>query len=367
MELSADFLVSLFDVLGFVQGALIGLIFLFSSKKNKALPYLGIFLLAYSIELLLPVLEEQAPPEWQNILLFAPLRFYWLFMPAMYLYAKSITGNLTLPKEYIHFLPGALEFVIFLILFLMPVSIKLNWLDRDLVNVIDLIHLLISTLLVGGYCLATIRYIKRYRKELVQFHSSIQDKTLNWVLWIISYVLFTVISPLIIEIIDPADASFPLISILNVAFIFWVALSGFKQLYIPVGNTSVALEQPVKAKVYEHDFSILKEFMEVSMPYTNDQLNLKELAQQLGWPQRKLSEVINVQSGQNFNQFINSYRVEKAKLMLKDQTKKHLSILGIAYEAGFSSKSSFNTTFKAVTGYTPSAFKKAPVQTSESV
>jgi AraC-like DNA-binding protein len=59
----------------------------------------------------------------------------------------------------------------------------------------------------------------------------------------------------------------------------------------------------------------------------------------------------------NFFNFVNKYRVEEAKLLLLNSKKEHYSILGIANEAGFSSKSAFNTTFKKVTGQTPSDFK----------
>jgi AraC-like DNA-binding protein len=72
----------------------------------------------------------------------------------------------------------------------------------------------------------------------------------------------------------------------------------------------------------------------------------------------QLSYVINTGFNENFFRFINQYRVEKAKELLLLEEMNRLSILGIAFESGFNSKTSFNTTFKKFTGQTPSAFKE---------
>ncbi|WP_449397875.1 helix-turn-helix domain-containing protein [Chryseobacterium wanjuense] len=68
--------------------------------------------------------------------------------------------------------------------------------------------------------------------------------------------------------------------------------------------------------------------------------------------------MINAGFQKNFFQYVNEYRIEHAKKLLKDNSKNKLSILGIAYESGFNSKTSFNTTFKKLTNQTPSEFKK---------
>ena len=61
---------------------------------------------------------------------------------------------------------------------------------------------------------------------------------------------------------------------------------------------------------------------------------------------------------QNFYGFINKFRVEKSKKLLADKELDKYSIIGIAFESGFNSKTSFNTTFKKLTGQTPSEFKR---------
>jgi AraC-like DNA-binding protein len=69
-----------------------------------------------------------------------------------------------------------------------------------------------------------------------------------------------------------------------------------------------------------------------------------------------LSAAINQAYGKNFNDFVNTYRVEAVKKMLNDESVQHLSLLGIAYECGFNSKSTFNRAFKKATGVAPSAY-----------
>jgi AraC-like DNA-binding protein len=68
--------------------------------------------------------------------------------------------------------------------------------------------------------------------------------------------------------------------------------------------------------------------------------------------------VINQGLNQSFFEFINRYRIEDAKAALIDPKYKNCTILAVAYDAGFNSKTSFNNAFKKYQGMTPSAFKK---------
>jgi AraC-like DNA-binding protein len=111
-----------------------------------------------------------------------------------------------------------------------------------------------------------------------------------------------------------------------------------------------------KAKEY---VARLIEIMEKDKPYLNSELTLGSLAELLSIPAHNLSEVINTQLNQSFFDFINSYRVNKVKYDLGDPSKNNLTLLAIAMEAGFNSKSSFNTIFKKHTGLTPSGYKKS--------
>ena len=102
----------------------------------------------------------------------------------------------------------------------------------------------------------------------------------------------------------------------------------------------------------------LQAHMEVGHPYLDPDLSLRELARQLKVHPNYLSQVINETQGQNFFTFINTYRVEAFKARLLSSTAKHFTLLAHAYECGFKSKTTFNTTFRKLTGQTPSQYQK---------
>lgn len=90
--------------------------------------------------------------------------------------------------------------------------------------------------------------------------------------------------------------------------------------------------------------------------YKDPTLKLGLLAKRIGIPPHRLSHLLNDHVGQSFSAFVNTYRINEAKHLL--YTEPTLTIEAIGYEAGFSSKSSFYTTFKKYTGTTPAAFRK---------
>jgi len=102
----------------------------------------------------------------------------------------------------------------------------------------------------------------------------------------------------------------------------------------------------------------LQHAMEPEKVYTDGNLTLQKLAAKLSIPVQHLSQVVNEQLNQNILDFINTHRVDEAKRRLLDPARKHLSILAIAEEVGFNSKSSFNAVFKKHANITPSEFRK---------
>jgi len=106
-------------------------------------------------------------------------------------------------------------------------------------------------------------------------------------------------------------------------------------------------------------FAQVQHFMQNQQPFHNPGYKLNDLAQDLQQPLHHVSQVINEQTGQSFSDFINHYRVQKAKALLTSPRAQQITILAIALEAGFNSKTAFYNTFKKVTGQTPSAFQRA--------
>lgn len=108
----------------------------------------------------------------------------------------------------------------------------------------------------------------------------------------------------------------------------------------------------------QRDKQRLLAYMEQQKPYLNPELTLPELAAQLSMKANDLSYFLNGHLGENFYSLINRYRVEESKRLLSDPNYDHFSMLGIAMEAGFNSKTAFNTNFKKSTQLTPSEYRK---------
>ena len=98
--------------------------------------------------------------------------------------------------------------------------------------------------------------------------------------------------------------------------------------------------------------------METQRPYLDTNFSLAETLSADGNPTTPIVTYLQRRFNQNFTNFINSYRIEESKKILRDPEKEYLSIAGIAYECGFNSLSSFNVSFKKNIGVTPSVFKK---------
>lgn len=92
--------------------------------------------------------------------------------------------------------------------------------------------------------------------------------------------------------------------------------------------------------------------------YKNPEIRLADLAKELNESTHVLSQVINENAKKNFSDFINFYRVQESKELLLSEKAKTFTILALAYEVGFNSKSAFYSAFKKETGKTPSEFKK---------
>lgn len=108
-----------------------------------------------------------------------------------------------------------------------------------------------------------------------------------------------------------------------------------------------------------HYFARLCELMETRQVYTDSELGLPNLAEQLSITPNQLSQIINQQANKSFYEFVNEYRIDYAKNLLKEHP--HKTVLDIALTAGFSNKATFNRVFKQHTRTTPTSFKQSEV------
>lgn len=246
--------------------------------------------------------------------------------------------------------------------------IIVDWYFSLNLYVVQVVLILINALTFTGLSLYRIR---KHQKNIQQFASSTQEINLNWLEYIIMAMVTLVV---VIGVFNLVFLELPLNVFMNgvvLLVVLFITYNTLKQTEIfPEDDAGVKVvveiseddEEPKRqimsdAKVEEIKAQ-LNILMEQKVPYLDSDLNLIKLAQLLNITSHQLSFVINKGYNENFFQFVNRYRVEKAKLMLADNDSNKLSILGVAFESGFSSKTSFNTTFKKMTEQTPSEFKK---------
>jgi len=103
-----------------------------------------------------------------------------------------------------------------------------------------------------------------------------------------------------------------------------------------------------------YNYNLIFNQLVLNKEYRNPLINLNDIAKRTGLPKNRISMIINQMTGKNFNELINTYRIEDAKALILNNNS---NILDIAYEVGFNSKSTFNTAFKKYTGSTPSEFR----------
>ena len=106
----------------------------------------------------------------------------------------------------------------------------------------------------------------------------------------------------------------------------------------------------------------LKNLMSEEMPFLDPNLTMRDLAEKLDIPPNHLSQLLNEGFDKNFAEFVNSYRLDAFKRKVADPAQQHLTILALAYDSGFNSKTVFNTFFKKMEGKTPKAYWKEVVK-----
>lgn len=151
-------------------------------------------------------------------------------------------------------------------------------------------------------------------------------------------------------------------------FVFAIGYFGFKQTDIFVFEKAIPIVDDSKPTQERYAKSGLKtesadkmiqritQFMETEKPYLQSKLTLGELAASLDLSTHHLSQILNEHLNQNFFDFVNGYRVEAFKATVQSPASQHLTLIAIAYDCGFNSKSSFNRIFKEISGQTPSQY-----------
>lgn len=189
--------------------------------------------------------------------------------------------------------------------------------------------------------------IKKNIKEM----SKSQNYIISWLRWVIVSMLFIWMT-YVLNIIDEAVPYIvgPLVYTL---VIYTVSYKAFELKIIELNGDSFKVAEDMMF------FKEIKALLEKNKLFLYNELSLASISKETGYSPKLISSVINQHAKKNFNDFVNHYRIEEAKKLLKLPDSNKYTIASIAFDSGFNSLSSFNSAFKKIEGSTPSQFRKA--------
>jgi len=314
--------------------------------------------------------------------------------PFLYLYSAALVNQLPGNRKWalLHFLPAVLTYLYLIRFFVLSAEEKIyvyqhQGIGYETFRLISLITIIISGI---AYIIWSNLLLIRHRKAILDQFSSTDKINLKW----LQYLSFG-IGVIWLAVIAGNDE---LIYTAVVFFILFMGYFGIKQVGIftepaaqkikvdsktevPVieiqyaqslkpsveseASTETILEVTDKRKYSRSGLSIdmaetlhkeLVQLMDKEKVYCESELSLAQLAKRLGVHPNYLSQVINEKEGKNFYDYINTLRIEEFKRLIANPANQRFTILSLAYEVGFNSKSSFNRYFKKETSKSPSEY-----------
>ncbi len=219
------------------------------------------------------------------------------------------------------------------------------------------------------YLAFTFQLFYNYRNKIQQYFSNTYKLELNWILSFLvvftALFLYGTVQILINEFVTELSYKQQWWLNLFMAIItIYVGIRGYftdttklNKLNFSFTPSPISIPQVDKHKsVPQEEVDMVRSYMEKEKPYLNPELNLSDLAKALDMSRAQLSQVINSGFHMNFNDFVNSFRIDTFKEKLRDGEHKQLSLLGIAYDSGFNSKATFNRVFKKLTNTSPTEY-----------
>ncbi|MEM1125812.1 MAG: helix-turn-helix domain-containing protein [Bacteroidota bacterium] len=276
-------------------------------------------------------------------------------------------------KRLVHALPALIHLSLLLPLPFVGPELRATMVERFLE--LELYRSLVPGIRIGFvvtslYVLASFVWIRRFERHVTEVASFQDDLRVRWLKWFtgLLVVLLFLLGLFILRELYRVMIAGALASFMSaLTFIALVRPEVFHGIPTalklseadPEGEKYEASQLDEEQKA-THLQALLQHF-ETERPYLQQELTLRDVSNQINVPYRYVSQVVNEKLDRHFMDFVNGYRVEAAKRMLLDPAWSHLTIDGIAGEAGFKSRSAFYTAFKKVTGMTPGAFRKQDV------
>ncbi|MFC1512286.1 helix-turn-helix domain-containing protein [Candidatus Latescibacterota bacterium] len=362
-------IISFILLLGIGQGVFLAAILIHKRENRFVNIFLAALMLLLSIDLSYYFLTTIGIHPSQNVLGVVYVGNSLLFAPLYYLYVRSLTkpGRGFHINTLAHFIPFAIykTYIVFLTFFrhidlwnpIYFFDINNSPIQFDLYNQVVNVQMI-------AYIIACTVLLRRYHKEIKDRFSTLEHLQLRWLVFFTSIIFTLWLVAFIVRLILIWHTSLYIESIIAIGIavlIYALGYRGLLQREVFFWDATVTSPQKYERSGLDnkHVASLLARLrllMEQEQPYEKNDLVHSELASMLDIPPYQLSQLLNEHLNRNFYDFVNGYRIERAKLLLKDPEYRKRTILAIAYESGFNSKSSFNTAFKKHTRMTPSQY-----------
>ncbi|MCS4304023.1 AraC family transcriptional regulator [Chryseobacterium sp. BIGb0232] len=323
--------------------------FLITAKSERKLPHY-----LFAAFLLVSVIDLSGfflPAPHNRIIQGLKVSSILLQMPLYYLYVNSACYyNFKLQRK--HLLHG-LPFIFFSCLF------SISGISEQADQMFDIV----STLQYYCYIIAVFWVLRFFRKVYQENYSDNHHFTYKWLFQTTVIFLIGNIFVLLRGFLKDNNTVFiglyTFSSVFVLFVISWLVLNALYRPSLFAGiDKNLTPVKPVKEiKEEPEQLKILISFMKTEKPYRDDKLTLQKLAEQMNMSEKQLSQLINQHTGKHFFDFTNEFRINDAKVLLKENLQ--LTVLEILYEVGFNSKSSFYTAFKKETNQTPTDYRKS--------
>lgn len=291
-----------------------------------------------------------------------PLMF--LYPPLVFLYVKALTSaEFALKRNLSHFVPFLVSTFYFLPVYFLTREEKLELLQqgdgalRSEAAVISVLILIIELAYIAG----TLNLLRNHASKVRNSYSTLDQISLHWLRNVIFGFMIVTVLYFFFSFTNWTSVAKSIVPASVTVFVYVLGYQAIRQPEVFIQPQSGYRKYQKSGLTEERAGAYLQKvvrFMEREKPYLDANLTLQELAGRVSISLNHLSQLLNERLNQTFFDFVNSYRVQEAKRELCNPAKAHLTILAIAYDVGFNSKSSFNSAFKKHTGITPSEFKR---------
>ncbi len=342
--------------------------FLLITKKNKseADKILVLWMFLITVHLFLFYLSFSKEIYNYPFLLGVNLPLPLLHGVFLYLYVGSVTSQLPAGRNllFIHFIPAVVTYLYLIAFFVLPADQKILVFKNRGAG-----YEVFNTIRVIAVCISGIVYIawsgwllRKHRRRILDKFSYQEKIDLHW-LRILTWGLGGI---WLLVLYGNDGLVFGGVAVL----VFLIGFFGIRQVRIftpdkvtPAGVTLSGQEQKGKyarsgltRELSEKLYQELLRLMNEEFIYRKSDLSADDLASRLKTHPNYLSQIINEKEGKNFYDFVNHYRLEEFKQLLSNPKNRNLTLLSLAFDCGFNSKSSFNRYFKKATGQTPSEY-----------